>query len=431
LIEGRVGRGTIVRSPAGGDRGPIVPPAWDTLFAARPEGIDQEVRELVRLFNREDLISLAAGLPAPDLYPIDDLRQIFDDVLAREGASLLHWCPAEGYPPLRRSLSDRFPGTSPDEVLILSGSTQGIFLITQALVEPGDLVIVPSPTYLGAIQALRSAGARIASVPVDERGLDLDMLASALARTRPKFIYCIPTFQNPTGATLDLEQRKRLLELAHHYGVPIVEDDPYALLRFDGDPLPTLKELDVSGEHVLYLSTYTKILFPGLRVGWLVAPRKVVERLTSGKHLLDLFTNPVAQAAVHEFDKRGFLEDHLRRVRGEYRIRRDAMGDALRRHCPKLTFAPPDGGYFFWCRLPRGIAARELLRQSIDKGVSFVSGEIFSADGRGRDRIRLSYVTHPPDTIEEGVRRLGAALRQRKRKSDMPHDRESAPRPIV
>ncbi|MFH1277859.1 MAG: PLP-dependent aminotransferase family protein [Candidatus Eisenbacteria bacterium] len=432
LTEGFVGRGTVVRPSVAAAGAPVPSPPWGALFAAGREQADGEVRDLVRLLAREDVISLAAGLPAPDLFPMDELADIARAVLEGGGRSLLYWCDTLGYEPLRKALADRFTNTAPGEVMILSGSSQGIFLVARALIEPGDTVAVGSPTYLGAIQAFRGAGARLAAVPVNHGGMDLDILESVLSRTPPKFIYTVPTFQNPTGSTMPLESRRRLLDLAYRYGVPIVEDDPYTPLRYEGNPVPTLKELDTQG-FVIHLSSFSKILFPGLRVGWMAAPKRVIDAITPAKYLQDLFTNSHAQAVVYEFCRRGLLDRHLEKVRREYGRRRDRMANSLGRHCPRFEFTIPEGGYFLWCRLPRGIGARELLRESLRKKVSFITGEIFCPDGQGRDRIRLNFASHGLETIEEGVRRLGAASRSiQKRGVRKPAPSEEAPAsPIV
>jgi DNA-binding transcriptional MocR family regulator len=401
------------------------------LFAPRSEAAEEEVREFVRLIDRKDLISLAAGLPAPELYPMEELRSLMDEVLAREGRSLLHWGTALGDPRLRRCLADRLPGVSPSEILVLAGSTQGIFLLTRALVEPGNFVAVQSPTYIGALQTFRDAGARVVGIPIGETGIDLEMTESVFARTRPKLLYLVPTFQNPTGTTMSLETRVELLKIAYRHGVPIVEDDPYSLLRYEGEEIPSIKSLDTHG-HVLYLSTFSKTLFPGFRIGWLAGPKPVIERLVADKHRLDLFTGSVGQAVAAEFMSRGLLEAHLGRVRKEYRARQDAMERALRRHAPRLRFAPPEGGYFLWAKLPPGTTAKELLREALKKKVSFIHGDIFSPDGRARDRIRITFASHPPETIEEGIRRLAAALRVlRKGKRIDRHEEEASAQPIV
>jgi DNA-binding transcriptional MocR family regulator len=431
LVEGHVGRGTSVLPAAGAAGLPGAPPSWGSLFAPGGGETEEDVRDFVKLIDRDDLISLAAGLPAPDLYPMDDLRSVTDDVLKRDGRTLLHWCTVDGYAPLRRALAGRLPGVPPGEILVVAGSTQGIFLLTRAFVAPGDFVAVQSPTYLGALQTFRSAGARVVGIPAGEGGIDLEIAENVFARTRPKFLYVVPTFQNPTGATMSLESRAELLRIAYRHGVPIVEDDPYSLLRYEGTEVPALKELDTNG-HVIYLSTFSKILFPGFRVGWLAAPRAVIDRLKTGKHQVDLFTGSVGQAVVAEFMARGMLEEHLRRVRKEYRARRDAMARSLRRHAPRVRFSVPEGGYFIWAELPDGIAARELLRHALKKKVSFIHGDVFSPDGRGRDRIRINFASHPPETIDEGVRRLAAALRSiRKGTRDERREEETPARPIV
>jgi len=428
LIEGHVGRGTVVRRAARAVEAPVAPLPWEMLLTPQPEAVELEIRELMRLFSREDLISLAAGLPAPDLYPLEEIAEISAEVLAREGAALLQRCAVEGHLPLRQLLAERM-GLSPSEVLVLSGSQQGLYLLAEALIAPGDFVVVEAPTYLGALQVFRTAGARLIGVPVDEEGMDLRMLESVLSRTQPKFIYTLPTFQNPAGTTMVLERRRRLLELAYRYRVPLIEDDPYSLLRYEGEALPPLKALDTHG-YVIYLSTFSKVLFPGLRVGWLAAPKRVVEHLAALKRMVDLFTNASAQATIAEFCCRGLLERHLGRVRGEYRRRRDAMVEALKEHCPKVEFAVPEGGYFIWCRLPRGIAARGLLQEALRERVSFLSGELFYPDGRGQEEIRLTFTSQPPATIAEGIRRLSQALRRLKRKR-VEEAEETLLKPIV
>lgn len=430
LVESHVGRGTVVRPTTGRESIAVSPPPWGMLFASRAETLELELRELSRLFDRDDLISLAAGLPAPDLYPLEEITELTREVLTEEGRSLLQWCTLQGYAPLRRLLAER-EGLSPGEILVLSGSTQGLFLLSRTLIEPGDFVVVEAPTYLGALQAFRAAGARLVGVSVDEDGMDLRMLENILSRTQPKFIYTLPTFQNPTGATMSLDRRRGLLELAYRYRTPIVEDDPYRLLRYEGEPLPSLKDLDTHG-YVIHLSTFTKVLFPGFRIGWLAAPRRLIEQLTPAKQILDIFTNSLGQAVVDRFLRRGSLERHLEKVRTEYRVRRDVMAKALRRRCPGLAFSVPNGGYYIWCQLPREIAARDLLRETLRERVSFLTGEVFYPDGRGHDRVRLSFTSQPAGVIQEGVGRIGTALRRLKRAGTVKStEGESLARPIV
>jgi 2-aminoadipate transaminase len=418
LLESRVGSGTVVRAPS---------------TANDAELVEQEVRELGRVIGRSDVISLAGGLPSPDLYPLETLGRIASEVLSTGGGELLQWCEAAGYPPLRNLFAGQIPGVSPKEILVLPGSTQGLYLLSRALLEPGDAVVVESPTYLGALHVFGAAGARILGVPVDEQGMRIDMLDSLLGRARPKLIYTQPSYHNPSGFSLPLERRRALLDLACRHRVPVVEDDAYSRLVYEGEDLPSLKALDTH-DHVIYLSTFTKTLCPGLRIGFLAAPAPVIERLAPEKYLIDLFTNTLAQAVIFEFLHRGHLEAHLARVREEYRRRRDVLSAALRESCPQLEFGVPGGGYFIWARLPRGVRARDLLREALGEGVSFMFGDVFYPDGRGQDRIRLSFPSQTPGNLEDGARRLGAALRRlakKKRKGKTASDEEIALRPVL
>jgi DNA-binding transcriptional MocR family regulator len=416
LIESHVGRGTVVRRAEATVEFPISSLPWETFLATHSEAIESSIRELMRLFAQEDVISFAAGVPAPEHYPLEELTELFHKVLMQEGRRLLERCAVEGRPRLREWIAEELAGgISPNEILIVTGSQQGLYLLAQALLEPGDSIVVEAPTYMGALSGFRAVGARLIGVPIDEMGMDLDMLERVLARTQPKFIYTLPTFQNPSGTTLNLERRRRMLELAYRHHVPIVEDDPYSLLRYEGESLPSLKALDAHG-YVIHLSTFSKVLFPGLRVGWLAAPKRAIERLAPLKRVMDLFTNAPAQAVLYELGRRGLLERHLERVREEYRKRRDAMAQALERYCPKLRFGLPEGGYYIWSRLPRGVWGRALLREAAREGVTFLPGEFFFADGQGQEWVRLTFVSQPPEVIEEGIRRLSQALRRLMRK---------------
>jgi DNA-binding transcriptional MocR family regulator len=362
------------------------------------------------MLSRADLLSFAGGLPSPEFYPQEVFQQITGEVLHQHGAKLLQWCPVDGYPPLRSWIAERV-GCAPDSVLISSGSTQGLHLIAQAFVEPGDTVLVEAPTYSGALRAFRTAGARLVSIPCGTDGIDLDRLEGALERVRAKFLYVVPTYHNPTGSLLSLEKRRRLLAICAGHGLPVVEDDAYASLRFDGPRVPTLLSLDDHGL-VLYVSTFSKAVFPGLRVGWLAAPADLVQRLSALRNVIDLFTNSLAQGTLYEFCKRGLLDAHLQHVRPIYAERRDAMAAALRRYCPQLRFEIPYGGLFIWAQLPDGVDSRQLLEQATELGLGFMVGPLFYAEGGGSDHIRLCYACHAPNDIATGIRKLGLALKQ-------------------
>ncbi|HMM42470.1 MAG TPA: PLP-dependent aminotransferase family protein, partial [Thermomicrobiales bacterium] len=284
------------------------------------------------------------------------------------------------------------------------------------LIDPGDLVVVESPTYLGAAQVFRAAGARLLTIPVDQDGMQVDLLQEVLPRRRPKLIYTLPTFQNPSGAVLSMGRRLRLLDLAARYQIPVVEDDPYGALRYDGRTLPTLAAIDQAEgrANVIYLSTVSKMLFPGFRIGWVSAPKPVAERLTLMKQLVDLDTNALAQRAVWAFFSRGLLDQHLARVNAAYPKRRDRMLAALEEFCGDLVTANrPEGGIYLWCRLAEGIRVRDLLPEAAHEGVVFAPGESFHVDaasGRGRYDMRLNFTLPAEAEIDEGIRRLSAAV---------------------
>ena len=418
LVRAHVGRGTTVTAPAGDGHGGVVPGrplAWDQLFAPTVED-DPIVDDLAALGARPDVISLAAGIPAPEHYPTAEIRALLDEALGAEGEGLLQYCPPEGFGPLREAIAARMAArgavATAEQVLVCAGSQQGLYLLARALIESGDAVAVEAPTYHGALQVFRAVGARIVTVPADREGLDPDRLGDLLERRPIKLVYVLPTFQNPTGATLSLARRERLLAATRRHGVPVVEDDPYGELRYDGAELPSLLALDPTpGGAVVYLSTFSKALFPGFRLGWIVAPPALVARLAWVKGLVDLDSNPLAQWAVAEYLRRGHLDAHLARVRRVYPERRDALTAALTRDAgARLTWRVPDGGFYLWARLAGGLRTREVLGEAIPRGVAFVPGDLYHADGGGRDAMRLAFSGLTPEQLAEGARRLGAAI---------------------
>jgi DNA-binding transcriptional MocR family regulator len=452
LVEAHVGRGTTVCRPSMGEApgpgaAPFHPLVWSEYFVPRPEGgRSLLLRDLTALLTRPDTISFAAGIPAPELYPLDDFRQAMAHVLDTAGQALLQPCPVEGYYPLRQVIAQRMAGRGAtlqaENILIVTGSQQGLDLIARAFLKAGDEVVVEAPSYLGALQIFSAAGARLLGVPVDEEGMHLDVLENILIRYRPKLIYTLPTFQNPSGCSMAPRRRLRLLELARRHRVPIVEDDPYGELYYTDQAPSPLLALDQDG-YVIYLSTFSKILFPGLRLGWVAAPRPVIERLSQIKQLADLHCSTLIQGAVHEFCQRGALDKHLDHVRDLYRQRRDAMLAALRHardttlteHGPAgLEWDEPQGGFNLWCRLPPGLKARQLMAEAARRNVALVPGEVFYPDGGGQEEMRLNFSCPPVALIEEGVQRLGAALTalMRRRKREKPgREVEVETQPIV
>ncbi len=424
LLEGHVGRGTLVRRNRftySDDSFASEDPSW--LFGLpvgerEMLGPDADMlSEIAGMGERQDIISLAAGTPATRLLPADMLQTIFNDGLLRDQQYALGYCPVEGLHSLRRHIAAlmRRRGVSVDtqHILILSGSTQGIGLVSRFLLNPGDTVVVEVPSYLGAINTFRALGARVIGIPMDSDGMRIDLLESILARHRPRLIYTLPTFQNPTGVVLSPERRRRLLLLARRYQVPILEDDPYGEVYFDEGRRPQpLKAMDIHSQ-VIYLSTFSKILAPGLRVAWLAAPEPIIERLSLHKQVFDLNTNALGQWAVSEIMQRDMFENHLAMLRQTCRRKRDIMLQAIKTHWPaSVRVNMPLGGFHLWCRLPGDMRARTLLREATKEQVAFVIGEPFHVDGGGQQQLRLSYAYPEEADIEEGIRRIGHVMKQ-------------------
>jgi GntR family transcriptional regulator/MocR family aminotransferase len=361
------------------------------------------------------VVSFAEGAPDSGLFPIDAFRRVLNQVVRSEGTALLQYQSGDGYPPLRAHLSAyllRFGiEARPEEILVVNGSQQGFDLIARTFLDPGDAVAMEEPTYPRAIEVFRAAGAQLVPVPWDAEGPSVPALESALARHRPKLFYCQPTAHNPTGLTMRPEVGRRLLDVAARHHVPVVEDGFDGSLYYgDRRPLP-LRALDRDGL-VIYIGTFSKILFPGLRLGWLVAPGPVMERLHAAKQLADLGTSALIQAAVHHFCERRLLDRHVARIVGEYSRRRSVLLEALRRHMPAdVTWTEPMGGFSLLLTLPPGCDAGVLLPRALRHGVAFTPGARFFLDGSGGDRTaRLSFSSLAVRRIEEGVRRLLDAI---------------------
>jgi 2-aminoadipate transaminase len=435
LVEGHVGRGTIVSWPYVEDA-PNRPMAWAQQFVSQPQWPHAAlVQEVAELAAQPGVVSFAGGIPTPELYPMDELRQACRDFLLDGGVDLLANCPTEGFYPLRQWLAgwlaEQEIETSADHILITSGSTQGLDLVCRALIEPDDEVIVEIPTSMTAHQCLYAARSRFIGVPLGAGSTRLETLQETLNRHRPKFIYVLPTFQNPTGLTLSSERRARLLSLAQEYGVPVIEDDPYSLLSYEELAPAPLKALDRGG-HVVHLGTFSKLLFPGLRLGWIVAPEPVIARLARIKRNADLFTNTLAQGSAWHLLQRFDWSRYLEGLRVAYRERRDVMVDALRRYCPPgLHWQEPGGGFYLWVCLPEALLARNLLAEAHQTGVSFLPGDPFCVDGGGRRAIRLNFSYANQSDIEEGIKRLGQAMSNLLERQQEWPNRPTATRAIV
>ncbi|MBC8248334.1 MAG: PLP-dependent aminotransferase family protein [Anaerolineales bacterium] len=371
------------------------------------------IRDLLKLALQPDIISFAGGMPASELFLVREFEEACRYVLTHDGVRALQYGTTEGYPPLRQYLVEKMQEydvpAEQENILIINGSQQALDLIGKMFINPGDVILTEGPTYLGAIQSFRAYQARFVTVPLDEDGIQTDKLEEVLKHTPVKFIYVLPNFHNPAGVTMTLERRLKLVELAAKYGVFIVEDDPYGELRFEGQDIAPLVVLHK--ENVLYLSTFSKTLAPGIRLGWIVAPSKIIAKLVQAKQGSDLHTSTFIQMVANDICQRGILRHHVKEIRKVYKERRDAMLDAMERHFPPgVTWTRPEGGLFLWVQLPEHVDASEFLNVALQEKVAFVPGRVFYPDGDGQNAMRLTFATAGPEKIEEGIERLGRAL---------------------
>lgn len=403
---------------------------WEYRYAHRMKKMGSSViRELLKLTEQPDIISFAGGLPAPEVFPVEKFQEACNTVLRESGAQALQYSTTEGYRPLREMIARHAARygieVTADNVMITSGSQQALDFIGRLFVNRGDFVVVENPTYLGALQAWNAYGAQYVSVRSDEHGMIVDELEEAL-RVGPKFIYILPNFQNPTGTTLSLERRKKLVELADKYGVPIVEDDPYGQLRFEGEHLTSVVHLDgqyrgpnggcYSG-NVIYMSTFSKLLAPGLRLAWVIAPPEVTRKIVVAKQAADLHTATFNQIVAYEVGKGGFLDEHVKVIRATYKERRDVMLETMAETFPsEVRWTHPEGGMFLWGILPEGMDATEVFKVAIEKKVAFVPGAAFHPNGGGLNTMRINFSYTKPENIREGITRLGATLKELVRK---------------
>jgi DNA-binding transcriptional MocR family regulator len=407
LVRGYVGRGTFVSARPDGASAPF---AWRGKIAASAlQATDTTVRDLVRAASDPGLMSLAAGEPALEAFPVDAFRTAMHRVLTRDAGAAWRHGPTEGLPRFRAALADRFGGSA-EHVLVISGAQQGLDLLTRCLVDRGDAVIVDRPGYLGAIQTFRNAGARL--IGWDIVRADLDELEELLLRYRPKLIYTNPTHQNPTGITLPIRTRRELLELAARYRVPIVEDDTYRELGLESTPPPSLFKLDEERTIVIRINSFSKMLAPGLRLGWVSAVNPIVEQLALIKQQIDPHTQNLIQLVVCELVEQGVFDRHLTALKAEHRRRRDAMVEAIRRHVPAgaLRFTVPDGGLYLWCRLAPRVRARAVQDYAARESVIVVTGEPFYVDQGGTNELRICYTSQPAERAVRAAQALARSL---------------------
>ena len=404
--------------------------AWTSRFSLRAKNVKSSaIRELLKITQRPEIISFAGGLPAPDVFPVERFRDACCKVLEKQGKVALQYSATEGYEPLRemiaRHTSRYGVKAKPENVLLTSGSQQALDLIGKLLINSGDRVLVEAPTYLGALQAFDVYDAQYVCVPSDDDGLQTDQMETSL-RLGPKFMYVLPNFQNPGGTTLAEGRRHELVLMADRYGIPIIEDDPYGQLRYEGEHLPPLIVLDrenlrrdngYSIGNVIYLSTFSKTLSPGLRLGWIVAPPSVIAKLVQLKQGADLHTSTFTQMVAYEVARDNFLDEHIKLIRRVYGERRQVMLQALEEFFPsEVIWTKPKGGLFLWVTLPAGIDCHELFDAALKENVAFVPGDCFyAANGHqdeGRRHFRLNFSNAKPEQIREGIRRLGVAIKK-------------------
>ena len=390
---------------------------WNARLSRRAQIMTASaIREILKITQEPDVISFAGGLPAPELFPLDAMKQAFGTVMAKYGPAALQYSTTEGHLPLREWIGaqSKIP---PQNVQIMTGSQQGLDLLGKILISEGDVVLVESPTYLGALQSFQPYLPRYVEMPTDEQGIDVDALESLLKTTPAKLLYAVPNFQNPTGRTLSLERRERLVELTNQYGVMVVEDDPYGKLRFSGSELPSLYQIaleraggDPNQVNVIYSSSFSKTLAPGLRDAWVQAAMPIIHKLIQAKQGADLHTPTLNQMMIAEL-----LEDTLPRqieiVKKAYGERAQQMLAQIGQHFPKgAQYTVPQGGMFLWVTLPEGVNTTALLSQAVARKVAYVPGSPFYALGGGENTLRLSYSNATPEQIERGMKALGATF---------------------
>jgi 2-aminoadipate transaminase len=394
---------------------------YASLFAERTKVMKSSaMRDLMALTERDDVISLAGGLPDTSTFPPDSYASLMQTVAAESCARALQYGPTEGLQLVKRCISQIMLAEAmeadPDEILVTTGGQQVIDLVCKTLVDPGDVVIAEAPTYPGAVPTFCAYQADVVQVTMDRDGMRVDELSETLDRLeregrRPKFIYTVPNFHNPAGVTLSLERRRELVRIAGERELLVLEDNPYGLLRYEGDPLPTLRSLD--DEFVIYASTFSKILSPGVRLGWAVAPAPVLAKMNIGKQASDLCSSSISQYFVAAYFDSGPWSDYVRSLIEIYRRRRDVMLDSLAEHFPReAQWTHPQGGLFLWATLPDYIDTTDLLARALQDHVAFVPGRAAYVDGRGGSEMRLNFSGVTEDEIREGIRRIGEVVRE-------------------
>lgn len=387
-------------------------------FSKRSDTIKaSEIRELLKLIGNNNIISFGGGLPAEETFPVEEMKAICDETLLEYGGKSMQYSTSEGYDKLRKIIikimREKGINADLDNILIISGSQQGLDLTAKAFIDEGDTIICESPTYLSAINAFKPFYPKFEEICIDNEGLDPEALEEKLKNSENvKFLYTIPDFQNPTGVTLSLERRKSIIELANKYNILIVEDSPYSELNFTGQYLPSLKSLDTE-ERVIYLSTFSKTICPGFRIGWICASKEIIKKFVLFRQGSDLHTNIFSQMQVTKFFEKYDVKVHIEKNIAIYKNRRDAMLNAIKANFPKeVKYTEPKGGFFLWVTLPDYMDSKELLKYALKNGIAFISGEAFFPNGGHKNTLRLNYTSINEEKIREGIKILSDVIKE-------------------
>jgi len=388
-------------------------------FAKRMDNVKASaIREILKLTERPNLISFAGGLPAPELFPVNQIKKITEKILNEDGEKALQYSTTDGYNPLRELIVNRLiekshiENITKENILITSGSQQGLSFSGKIFLDNDDIVLVESPSYLGAINAFKASGCEFVEVETDDDGMLIDSLENAIKdNDRVRMIYVIPDFQNPTGKTWSLERRKELLEIANKYDLPVVEDNPYGELRFDGESIRPLKSLDTEGR-VIYLGTFSKTFCPGLRIGWVLAGKEILEKYILLKQGEDLHTSSLDQREIAMFLQEYDFDAHIETLKNVYRVRRDIMMDSIKKYFPKDSkYTYPEGGLFTWVELPEYIDTEKMMVKAVEKGVAYVPGGSFYPNGGHKNTMRLNFSNMNEKKIVEGIKILSEVIK--------------------
>jgi 2-aminoadipate transaminase len=407
---------------------------YEQFFSTNAKGMKKnEIRELLKLTRKPGIISFAGGLPAPDLFPVKEISECTQHVLETEGKLALQYGPTEGNTALREQLltlleKEGIENLSLDQLFVITSSQQGLDLVGKVFVDPGDIVLCGKPTYVGAIQAFNSYGGVLHGVELDELGISTEALEKEIKRLhdqckRPKFVYVVPDFQNPSGITLNLDRRKELIALAEKYDLIIIEDSPYRQLRFEGEAPPPL--ISLNSERVIALYSFSKILLPGFRLGWMAGPTDLIQKLIIAKQAVDLCAPPFNQAILAEFMKRGHLERQIAKIRSAYKEKCDFMLRQMDIHLADvkgISWTRPEGGLFLWVTLPETMDSAEMFLEAVEKKVAYVMGSSFDPDGMDKRNLRLNFSFASMAEIETGIQRLAEVIKERfsQKKFDSP-----------